>query len=474
MPPPSDVRKIILLEANEVPFRILDDYVRRRPGSAVAGMLSRGSQRISRTADEALSPWVTWPTLHRGVADDRHGLRHFGQDLRQVDADYPPVWRILRDQGIRTGVFGSLHSHPMPDDPGRYEFYVPDTFAASSATHPRHVEDFQDFNLTMARQSTRNVSKSIALWKGVRLCLASARLGVRAETYMGLARQVGSEVLARWKSTRRRSYQSVLAFDVFMRLLDTKEPRFCTFFTNHIASAMHRYWAALYPQDFKTLDYDASWVARYQGEIGFAMDCFDRMVARLLDFVSRRPEYLLVVASSMGQAAAYGNVIKTQLYLTSPERFMRAAGVPPAEWSLRPSMAPTISVYVSRTWQDAFRRALDSLVVEGKPMTYDAKEGGFFSLTFGQPNLSGDGLNVRLAGASRPLEELGLENVRIEDEAGSTGYHVPEGSLLVYDPRRPVKAGAREVVDTRGVAPAILKALGAAVPGYMSASFDLS
>ena len=105
-------QKILLFELNEVPLRIIDEFCARRPGSCLARLLPRCRQYETFAADSGhLSPWITWPSVHRGVANERHGIHSFGQDLADVDRDFPPLWRLLAEGGVRTAVFGSLHSY---------------------------------------------------------------------------------------------------------------------------------------------------------------------------------------------------------------------------------------------------------------------------------------------------------------------------------------------------------------------------
>src|SRR4030095_7594867 len=108
-----------------------------------------------------LSPWKTWPTLHRGVNDEKHFIQDFGQDLADVDREYPPIWHLLAKAGVSTGVCWRLHSYPMPRDLSGYAFYLPDTFAAGSECFPDQLSVFQDFNLRMARESARNVTTDV-------------------------------------------------------------------------------------------------------------------------------------------------------------------------------------------------------------------------------------------------------------------------------------------------------------------------
>jgi len=77
---------IVMFELNEVPWEILDDYVAARPTSAMGRVLERSHCFTSMAADRGhLSPWTTWPTLHRGVNDEQHMIASFGQDRRQAD-----------------------------------------------------------------------------------------------------------------------------------------------------------------------------------------------------------------------------------------------------------------------------------------------------------------------------------------------------------------------------------------------------
>jgi len=131
-------RRIVLFELNEVPWRIVDEYVAAHPRSALARILPRSRRYNSIAADRGhLSPWTTWPTLHRGVNDEQHMIANFGQDRTDVDRRFPPVWQLLRGAGVSVGICGTLHSFPVPEDVESYSFYLPDTFAAEPTASRR-------------------------------------------------------------------------------------------------------------------------------------------------------------------------------------------------------------------------------------------------------------------------------------------------------------------------------------------------
>ena len=64
--------------------------------------------------------------------------------------------------------------------------------------------------------------------------------------------------------------------------------------------------------------------------------------------------------------------------------------------------------------------------------------------------------------------DLGLENVEIEDKSDCSGYHIPEGCLVIYDPRDQSAKAVRPDISTLELAPAILQNYAIPVPDYMS------
>ena len=142
----------------------------------------------------SLSPWKTWPTVHRGVIDGKHFLHDFGQDLTEVDKVYPPLWKILTQNGIKSGVFGSLHTYPLPEPLENYTFYFPDTFAVGSECFPDMLSTFQAFNLEMARESARNVSRRVPWKSAMNVIAKSPDLGLKVSTYG----KVGKHLISEW------------------------------------------------------------------------------------------------------------------------------------------------------------------------------------------------------------------------------------------------------------------------------------
>ena len=168
----------------------------------------------------------------------------------------------------------------------------------------------------MSRESARNISKKIPWSAALNLLAKAPGLQINLETAKDLGGQLLAERREPWQKVRRRSYQAVLGFDVFMKYLEHTRPSFCDIFTDHVASSMHRYSAAMFPSDYEDFEFTEEWVSAYRNEIDCTMGKFDRIFGKLAAFVDANPEYQLWVATSMGQAATRGTPCDSQLYIT--------------------------------------------------------------------------------------------------------------------------------------------------------------
>jgi len=472
------MRRFILFELNEVPFRVFDAYASSRPRSHIARLLQRSAQFAAHCEDEVqLDPWISWPTLHRGVIDRQHGMYHLGQPHEQADREYPSLWSILAESRRRVGVFGSIHTAPMPEDvASKYAFYVPDYFATDAQVHPQRLAAYQTFNVSMTRQSARNVSRNLPFSELPKVATTLMREGLTPRTVARCGKQIVAELRDGSQRVRRRNYQAELMADVFAKLMHRHRPDFATFYTNNVAAAMHRYWGALFPEEAPTLP--APWKSRYRDEVFVAMDSVDILLGRLAQFVDRHEEYVLVVASSMGQAAIPADPSDQFLTIADLETFLGQLGLQPGEWEHRPAMVPCLGVVVHDHARERLRRGLDTFSIGSfpmlrdprplMPMTYNETPDGFFSIFVQIDNFAGEG-PAKFGDRVTTLAAAGLGSVAHEDGVNCTAQHVAQGSLLVYGPSV-AASSARPEVSTIDVAPTLLHQFGVTAPAYMRGS----
>lgn len=466
-------KRLVFYELNEVPLRILNWFASEFPASAVAQLMRRSRVFETVTEDHGhLSPWITWPTLHRGVTNQQHTIFDFGQELQDINAEFPPLWDILARSGRKVGLFGSLHSYPLPDNlTDGYSFYVPDTFAAGPECFPKEMEAFQSFNLAMMDRSGRNVTSGIALREAASFLAKAPGLGLRSSTAMKLAGQLANERLKPERVVRRRTSQIQIAFDFFLKSLRAQTPEAAFFFTNHVASSMHRYWPALFPDDYRDKFWSEEWQGKWNDEIRFAMQVADENLRDLMRFVDGDSRYALVVASSMGQAAVDPKaVIRTQLYFSDIARFMRVIGFGDDEWSPARAMVPLYTVRVAPQLAEVFQKRCAEFLINGAPLAVEQRGQGVFRIEVGHANLDTESIKITFRAAPVGLSDAGLENVSVQDESGSYAYHIPQGSLLIYGlPQVAAQENsARVSLSTLEIAPAVLANFGISRRPYMA------
>lgn len=463
------MHKIILFELNEVPLKILDYYRKMRPNSWIATNYAQLQKHQSYSENPGhLSPWNTWPTLHRGVTSDKHYISDFNQDMSRVDQEFPPIWKVLAENNVTVGMFGSLHSYPIPEKRENYSFYVPDVFASGCECIPEKVELFQDINLKLSRKSARNVDNSIPYGDALKLLGKINSIGLKPNTLMAVGGHLIKERIKPERTVRRRTYQSVLSFDVFFKLLKKNKPDFVTYFTNHVASSQHRYWAAVFPNEYEELKFDQEWISTYNNEILFTMDESDKMLRKLASFVDKNPEYKLILSSSMGQNAVESEPLETQLYITDHAKFFQNFGVGSDDFEVLPSMLPQFNYSVSAQKAADFKRKIESFTINGSSLEFRDLGSNRFSLDFGHQNLKT--IELQIEGNPVVFDQSGLQNVEIEDKSNATAYHIPEGHLFIYHPSFKVSDLSENLIPTCEIFPTLLQNFGLKVPDYAASA----
>ncbi len=444
--------KLLCYELNEVPWKVLDFYIAQRPHSFLAKNIYRFKQITTWTRDVGeLHPWSTWPTIHRGVANDVHKIHFINQDLSIAD-NYPPIWQILAKNNITAGIVGSLQSHP-PLNHHNIKFHIPDTFAASSKTIPTKYEGFQKINLMMTSENKATQNK-IRMQDSLYL-VSLLRSGVSLKSCLRIAQQLFNEVANPCTKSLRPMVQAYLAFDILKDCLKYHKPSFVSFFSNHVAGIMHRYWKYSFPEDFDAPIQDDKLTKFHSQSILKAMDIADKQIHWLNQFCQRN-HYDLLILSSMGQEAVNRGDYIPELKLTHLPALLKLINFKP-QVMLNLAMHPDIALeFETEVGLEMFLPLINQLKdKEGNPV-----------LKLRYPPV-GETLNLSICNTKSIVEEQSLyfydSKVRLSD-AGfeifcrdqGTGYHQPEG-ILLWSGKHAPSIPNRKVIDSCQVLPTILE-----------------
>jgi hypothetical protein len=495
------MRNIILIELNEVPNLVLEAYAKR---SAFMAQVLRESDRYTTIcADQIqLDPWIAWPTFHRGVPDKVHKLLRLGQDTAPIDAAYPSIWKMLKDQNVSVGVWGSLFSSSESDQSG-YRFMVPDVFSPHGRVKPQALSKFQDFNLQMTRASARNADEDVSSGGGRAVADLALKGWLSLGTMVRVAAQLVSEKIDRKRLSRRRNTQTELHGDVFCSLVKSEKPQFSTFYTNNVAAAMHRFWSASFQeQSINKARLEGEWLDTYSDEVFVALQSVERIIKRLL--AESGQDTTIVIASAIGQEEIPAENHKRFITITKPEAFIAALLDDEAteNYSLKPTMVPDFTIVFDAA-ADADRMcarlrklsigehaALETLermhakelVGAETPLAhirhhYDTSSHFKFPITFARSDQNTVHVSLQIDDYDGPQEatlgnrtlsfgETGIGEIQHEEGVNCTAQHCAEGSLVVH---RPGVAASSEmqVVSSLDFVPSLLAHFNVAAPTYL-------
>ncbi len=453
--------KLLCYELNEVPWRVVDLYLQSRPDSHLAGLLNRSAQLTTHCNDHGeLQPWSTWPTLHRGVSNEVHGINFLNQDLSDA-GEWPPVWEILTSADVSVGVFGSLQSYP-PLAADTMHFHIPDTFAAGPETRPERYSAFQAFNLKQTgdnKASAKGIDPS-----DIGNAVGLLRSGIKLRTAARVASHLVNERRNPLNKSRRALLQPELAFDVFVECLKRSQPDFVTFFSNHVAGIMHRYWKYSFPEDFEQLSADSERNNFHAQSLTVAMDIFDRQLATL-EQIAKQHGYQIVILSSMGQEAIDRGEYIPELVLDDLNLLLQSLCLTdPVKMNL--AMQPDIALEFADA--DALERVRDRLLTlvdsDGKSLFKQryASSGLTLNLAMATSEALARELTAYVNTKAYPLDAIGL-SLLTRDQG--TGYHQPDG-ILIWEGLQSLME-PRATIDSRSVLPTVLEQLNVPHSAYM-------
>jgi hypothetical protein len=320
-----------------------------------------------------------------------------------------------------------------PVDPGEGGFYVPDTFAHDERCYPTYLSRLQAFNLSQVRMNGRVVNGALpGAGDVIRLASSFPKLGITLKTGARIAGQLLGERVNHSLTARRPVFQTILFWDVFRKHFNARRPPgFSTFFTNHIAGVMHRYWDDVFPEDFpQPLDVSGT---SQEPLMRFALQVLDDMLGEVLKWARDNPDLVVIFASSMGQDAVHRRYHEgVELVVEDLALLMSHTGISRDEYSPLLAMVPQVAVEV----RDPGKRSRVRQVLEGACCGegrhfIDVREtGASLSITVHTPTskeMSEGSLFIN--GKAIAWIDAGIRKQDIEP---GTGYHIPEGSLAVF------------------------------------------
>ena len=457
--------KLIIYEFNEAPRRVIDFYIKLKPKSNLGKFVRKGKILNTFTNDVGeLHPWSTWPSVHRGVNNQKHKIKYINQ-IKVESKKYPPIWEILLKNKLKIGIFGSLQSFPPIMGKNNVSFYLPDTFAPDPDAIPKELIDFQTLNLELVNDN-KAISRPLKIKNVKNFIKLFIKNTISLKSSLNSALHIFKEFFNKKYKTRRSVLQAVISFDLYMKYLERTKPRFSTYFTNHLAGMMHRYWKYLFPSDFEIGEKNID--KFHSKSIIKAMDIFDSQLGRLNSFC-KKENYDLWVVSGLGQEAIDRGEYIPEIFLKDFSLLIQKFNIKEGDLKILPSMQPDICIAAKDKNSFNLTRAIFSQITDSLGNRIFIERYKPVKLTLNLfINISKAVVENRVVyfGSKKySLEEIGLEIFKRDI---GTGYHCPEGILIANGDRSlDLLEVISEEIDICKIAPTIINLFGLDIPKYM-------
>ena len=415
-------KKLILYELNEVPLKLLKLYSEIRPHSNISYLINQGNILKTTTNDIGeLHPWSTWPTVHRGVSNEKHKINFINQDLT-IAKKWPPIWEKLAKTKVSIGIFGSLQSFP-PYIHENTKFYLPDTFSPSHDAYPKDLEAFQKFNLNIVNKN-KALPRKFSFYDFKNFAKLLILRHIKFNSILRIIIHLIKESFHGKYRKRRSLMQAILSFDVYEKYLLKNKPEFTTYFTNHVAGMMHRYWDNLFhPKKSRESFFNRNSIIE-------AMDISDIHIGKLLK-ISESHNYDLLMMSSMGQDSIDLKDWVPELFVGNINKLIKVLNLEIDNYKLLPAMHPDLCIKcIDQQSKIELEKNINNIKsINGKsilPVRYKNK-GLEVNISIQRCALTAKSKFIEIEGKRLSLESLGIEVINRDKP---TGYHIKDGTLM--------------------------------------------
>ena len=248
-----------------------------------------------------LEPWIQWYSVHTGKPYSEHGVFHLTDGPGAGDDD---IWQILNRAGVTTGNVSSMNAKLTPS-PG--SFGMPDPWCTTEKSFPPALQPFQDFVQEQVQEYS-NTSRSNKAAEFAKLAAFLATNGLRAQTALGLIRQIAAEKTSGGAAYWKRAVQlDWLLMDVFRHYWRKYHPGYATFFLNSTAHYQHAYWRHMAPESFQHAA-PAGEEAKYRDAILFGYQNMDRLIGEFFRLEEQGATLVLMTALSQQPFLKYEDI----------------------------------------------------------------------------------------------------------------------------------------------------------------------
>ena len=228
----NQLKRLILLELNEINFDLVNQYLSKYPGrfpgleKLVAGVKIHTS---SEEVYEELEPWIQWASVHTGKSFLEHKIFRLG-DI--VGSKVPQIFEQLEMAGVSIGGISPMNAENRLK---KAAYFIPDPWTKTPSDDSWWS---RRLGSAVAQAVNDNAQSKITKTSALSILLGLVRFAKfkHYPLYFKLAsKSVGS-------SWRKALVLDLFLHDLHTSLFKSKQPQFSTLFLNAGAHIQHHYF----------------------------------------------------------------------------------------------------------------------------------------------------------------------------------------------------------------------------------------
>lgn len=245
----KSVKKLILLELNEINFDIVQKYVAldatRFP--SLKRLLAGPQIRTSCEKQyEKLEPWIQWASVHTCKTYAEHGVFRLG-DI--VASSMPQIFEQLEQAGYKVGVISAMNAENRLKHPA---YFIPDPWTQTPADSSWWS---QSLGQAVSQAVNDNAKARVTVKTALQVGLGFLRFA-RVQHYR---RYLSLVAVSRRKRWLRALVLDLLLHDVHWTMFNREKPDFSTLFLNAGAHIQHHYLFNAEPIRKASTDKNPTW-----------------------------------------------------------------------------------------------------------------------------------------------------------------------------------------------------------------------
>jgi hypothetical protein len=280
------MKKIVLLELNEINFDVVSFYIER--GEYLPGFKSITQQGIIDTEAEPkyenLEPWVQWPSVHTGKTFEEHNVFRLGDFVNSTEEQF---FEQVEKAGFSVGAVSPMNASNKLKNPA---YFIPDPWTKTPCDNSFFSKSITDAIV----QAVNDNSQSKLTFKTIfNLGLAFVAL-VKPTRYIPMAKYALNALGKPW---RKALFLDMLLYEIHKTLFKRKNPNFSTLFLNAGAHIQHHYFFNSPYTDSLELKNPTWYIGEDDDPFLEMLKVYDEMLSDLLELSKTE----IIVATGLSQ-----------------------------------------------------------------------------------------------------------------------------------------------------------------------------